>query len=255
MRGRPTHENYVLAAHIRGKVDPAAGRRDGEPGRRERQEGRAAEAQQSDINVVLVADADMLSQVFFRLREQAELPELGVHFNFDNVTFVLNALDSLAGDNRFIDVRKRRPKYRTLTRIEQWTAKDRKRGHRRQSTKFEKDVKAEEDKEKKAIEDKMAELKQRKGRRSATIGHRRGCHDGRTSNARRRSSSSNSAARRTRNASGSKRELKQQVDAAQSWAKWMAVLLPPILPLVIAIVVFLTRRAREREGVARSRLR
>jgi hypothetical protein len=35
----------------------------------------------------------------------------------------------------------------------------------------------------------------------------------------------------------------------------MTVLLPPILPLAIAIVVFFTRRAREREGVARSRLR
>ena len=38
--------------------------------------------------------------------------------DLDNVTFVLNALDSLAGDNRFLDVRKRRPKYRTLSHID-----------------------------------------------------------------------------------------------------------------------------------------
>jgi ABC-2 type transport system permease protein len=34
-----------------------------------------------------------------------------------------------------------------------------------------------------------------------------------------------------------------------------AVLLPPIPPLLVAIVVFFTRRAKEREGVSRSRLR
>ena len=37
--------------------------------------------------------------------------------------------------------------------------------------------------------------------------------------------------------------------------KLWAVLLPPIPPLLVAVVVFFTRRAREREGVAKSRLR
>ena len=59
--------------------------------------------------MVLVADIDMLSRDFFRLREQGNVPEAGINFDFDNVTFVLNALDELAGDNRFIDIRKRRP--------------------------------------------------------------------------------------------------------------------------------------------------
>ena len=34
-----------------------------------------------------------------------------------------------------------------------------------------------------------------------------------------------------------------------------AVILPPIPPLLVAIVVFSLRRKREREGVAKSRLR
>ena len=251
----PTGDNYVLAAHIRGKVtvspadaeDPFAGAKGKKP--------EPPRPKQSTINVVLVADADMLSQIFFRLREEADaIPGLGIHFNFDNVAFVLNALDSLAGDNRFIEVRKRRPKYRTLTRIEQWTAEDRKKALDLVE-KNQKAVDEEDQAEQKGMEEELEKLKQRKDidpqqllidvfakkaelepeeERQARPGPPRGG---------------------TRLASEIETELKQRVDAAQGWAKWMAVLLPPIPPLAIALVVFLTRRVREREGVARSRLR
>ncbi len=38
-------------------------------------------------------------------------------------------------------------------------------------------------------------------------------------------------------------------------AKMYAVFLPPIPPLLVAIIVFFTRRSRERLGVSRTRLR
>jgi ABC-2 type transport system permease protein len=41
----------------------------------------------------------------------------------------------------------------------------------------------------------------------------------------------------------------------QDTYKMWAVLLPPIPPLMLAVIVFFTRRVREREGIARSRLR
>jgi ABC-2 type transport system permease protein len=37
--------------------------------------------------------------------------------------------------------------------------------------------------------------------------------------------------------------------------KLWAVILPPIPPLLVAFVVFMRRRLREREGVTRARLR
>jgi ABC-2 type transport system permease protein len=43
--------------------------------------------------------------------------------------------------------------------------------------------------------------------------------------------------------------------ALQDTYKRWAVILPPILPLLVALGVFFTRRMREREGVARSRFR
>jgi ABC-2 type transport system permease protein len=41
----------------------------------------------------------------------------------------------------------------------------------------------------------------------------------------------------------------------QNQYKLWAVLLPPIPPLLVALVVLMARRAKEREGVAGSRLR
>ena len=70
------------------------------------------------INVIYVADADIISDWFFFVRERKQF-----HLNLDNVTFVLNAVDYLAGDKAYIDLRKRRPKHRTLTKVEEQTSK------------------------------------------------------------------------------------------------------------------------------------
>jgi ABC-2 type transport system permease protein len=51
------------------------------------------------------------------------------------------------------------------------------------------------------------------------------------------------------------RRLEAQIRREQDWQKWLAVILPPIPPLVVAFFVFFRRRAQEREGVSRSRLR
>jgi ABC-2 type transport system permease protein len=51
------------------------------------------------------------------------------------------------------------------------------------------------------------------------------------------------------------RSLEATIRREQDWQKWLAVMLPPIPPLVVAFFVFFRRRAQEREGVAKSRLR
>ena len=67
----------------------------------------------SKINAIFVADIDMISDFFFEERNLGNL-----NISFDNVTFVLNAVDALAGDESFIELRSRRPKHRTLVRVE-----------------------------------------------------------------------------------------------------------------------------------------
>ena len=66
------------------------------------------------INVIVVSDVDIISETFFQLRRQG-VEEL----NFDNVTFALNCIDVLAGDESFVALRKHRPHHRTLTRVEE----------------------------------------------------------------------------------------------------------------------------------------
>ena len=63
--------------------------------------------------------------------------------------------------------------------------------------------------------------------------------------------------RRTRDAEVERveRNLEAEIRREQDRQKWLAVLLPPIPPLVVAFFVFFRRRAQEREGVATSRLR
>ena len=246
-RQSPRMMNYVLAAQIQGKV-PAAPSAEEAVKKGEKQKPKTA-----NLNVVVVGDIDMLSADFFRLREQGDTPEVGINFNFDNVTFVLDVLDELAGDQRFIDIRKRRPQHHTLARIEERT-KDAKKEATDAREKFIKDYEAEDQRLQQEIIDKVSELKKQKDmdpqqmliqvamkqqdlerQREATIEKLRQDKE--------------------RKVNKIETDLALKVRQVQDKYKMWAVLLPPIPPLILAVIVFFTRRAREREGVARSRLR
>ncbi len=96
-------EQRVLAARVKGKLSGPA---DGERMKRGVLSDRPFEA-------IVVADMDMVSDVFYGLRSQGN-----IEFNLDNVTFAANCIDSLAGDASYIELRKLRPRHRTLERIE-----------------------------------------------------------------------------------------------------------------------------------------
>ena len=102
------HQPLVLAARITGPL-PAEGAADpfaeGPPPR------------PALANVIIVADLDFVENqiIDLRLKTFEGLDDL----NFDNMSFFLNCVDSLAGDETFIPLRSRRAKQRTLEAVEE----------------------------------------------------------------------------------------------------------------------------------------
>nr|WP_303652768.1 Gldg family protein [Paludisphaera mucosa] len=102
---------YTLAARIKGAAVVAA-----KP-EAEKDAAKKAEEKPATINVIAIADLDMVSEQFFEIRRR-KIENL----DFDNVTFVLNCVDVLAGDESFVALRKKRPQHRTLTAVENQTS-------------------------------------------------------------------------------------------------------------------------------------
>ena len=245
-------ESLVLAVLVEGRAatpsDP--------PG--EEKEGQTAPA--APVRAVIVADIDLLDGRIFGLRTR---PDEVFGLDFDNVEFALNLLDTLAGDDRFIEIRKRKPKHRTLERIEDAVASARQDADRQRAAfiaEFERAETGASDamqKEVGAFEKRIQELEAQGNAdpQAAMQAVQQLASSQRL--AQRKLDTKIEQLRRKRDAEVDtvERKLQAQVRREQDRQKWLAVLLPPIPPLVVAFFVFFRRRAQEREGVATSRLR
>lgn len=245
-------KSYILAAHIQGKTEytPAAEVPNNILDDKPTEEKKPLEA---SVDVVLVADIDLFSEPIFQLREQGDMPEIDVYFNFDNVPFVLNVIDELAGEPRFIAIRNRRPIHRTLTRIDQRTKESRKEVAEAR-TKFADVLKKMKQDEEEGMQKKLAELQQKKNVDAKQLLIELGMEQQyleRIKEARLKRAKD----KMDKEIRDSEISLKQEIKSVQDRYKLWAVLLPPIPPLLVALIVLLIRRAREREGVSRSRLR
>ncbi len=252
----PTGRPYTMAARIQGELpateDAAEEKADGE----EKTDGEPKEPETTKIDVIVVTDIDMLSRPFFLLREQGVNPEAGIDLRFDNVTFVLNALDSLVGDNRFIEIRKRRPVHRTLTAIERATEDSRK-SLDQQIKKLEDDAEKAVEKEQKKLEERIEALKKEMQETdigtTAVLQQVAMAHE--AGQKRLEAEKKRLNAERDREKDKIETKKKLEIERVQNTRKFWAMALPPILPLLIAFFVFISRRIQEKEGVSRSRLR
>jgi ABC-2 type transport system permease protein len=286
MMERPSNEKYILAAQIRGKLktenvpmhDQAAETGGTEAGAAETgaadEKSAAAETKAGDtkaaddkpaegeaeakkaepeINVVVVGDIDCLYGAFFALRARGDDPDSEFAFNFDNVPFVLNLLDYLADDERFVEIRTRRPAHRSLSKINDETKAARERADR-ESEKFVRDFDREKAKAQSEFDARIAQLQKREGLneqqkmmeilQAQQVGQRR--LETRLEQLKKKRDSKIKEV---------ETESAQAIRSVQDKYKLWAVLLPPIPPLIVAFVVFFNRRANEREGVSKARLR
>jgi len=257
-RRTTTNVEYVVAARIQGQLpaaDEAAENQTGSDANPGEESSDSDAPKMVDIDVVVVADIDMLTPQFFQIREEGARPELGFYFEFDNVPLVLNALDSLAGDTRFLDIRTRRPKYRTLSKIEERTEQSREKtaeARERIQTQLEETREEAQQQLNEEIE-KLRERMQKENldpmevatRVQMVLSDRQRRLDTRMEQLQKQME---------REQKQIDTELALEVRRVQDQYKLWAVLLPPILPLALAVIVFAIRRAREREGIAETRL-
>jgi ABC-2 type transport system permease protein len=215
---KPSNEVHTLAARITGKA-----------------------------NAVVVADADMMGEQFFELRRR------GVEqLNFDNVTFLLNVVDELAGDRSFISLRKRRPRHRTLETLEART-----RVYEEQRSKQTDEAQATAERRlaeaQARLEGAVAELRNRpdldEQTRQIMIQNLRSAEERRLQVAR-----SNVEDERDRQIENARVSMESAVRNIQNTIKLLAVGLPPIPAFVLFILVSLRKVARERGRISTDRL-
>jgi ABC-2 type transport system permease protein len=226
---RPDGKDRVLAAHVR---SAPAGGRDGEPA--------------SPTNVIVVADVDFVSEQFFEIRKRGIAT-----LSFDNVTFLLNAIDLLAGDESFVALRKRRPKHRTLERVETQT-----RAFVERSAQEEQQAESEAEKA-------IAEAQKRLNERVQEVERREDLDfQAKEIMARNLQEVENRRLEVLKAGIQSAKEAKIQrarenaearIRAIQNALRGLAVLLPPIPVFLVGIAIFVRRARREREGALAAR--
>lgn len=245
---KPGSQAMVLAALVE-RPAAAATETEGEPN-----------AVGRPVRAVVVADIDLMGQQIFGLRNR---PDEVFGLDFDNVTFVLNLLDTLAGDERFLEIRKRKPKHRTLARIEDTVAEAREMADAQRQKyiaafdKAEREANAELQDEVGEFEKKIKDMEAGGNADPQAAMQAVQQLASRQRLAQRRLDTKLERLKRKRDAEIEQveRALEATIRREQDWQKWLAVMLPPIPPLVVAFFVFFRRRAQEREGVAKSRLR
>jgi ABC-2 type transport system permease protein len=266
-RGKPTGLKYTLAAWIRSE-DPAEqnkdGKQQGAKGAQAGGESQGGSSQERPINAIYVGDIDMLHSEFVMLRNQ---PNPEVNFRFDNVPFILNVIDAVAGDTRFLDIRKRKPKHSTLKTIEARVADARKKEQediQDFQTKYnEATQKADDDAKKTYAElqkvvdqlrtDQQAGKQVDPGELTAKLQALAIAQE----NANRKSQvvKERLKTERDKNLARIQRERDQQIQSEQNAYKIWATVIPPIPPLLVGLIVWIQRRLREREGVSRDRMK
>lgn len=273
-----TNRRYTIAAEIIGpeltgtdKPAAEASKDDTKKDDSKKDEAKDGEKKAEDkkprrIHCIYVSDIDLLDSQFLQLRN---LPDAENNFRFDNVAFALNVIDQVAGDERFLDIRTRKPRYSTLRLIEDKVSQTRS-DEMKSLKKFQEDfdsklkeaqenvskgsaelLKKQEELQKKSDEGKLdpaevaefEELKRKLDILKATEQQRLTALKDRLQK------------QLEQEQQKIRREGDRKIESTQNSIKVAATTLPLIFPLVIGIMVYAQRRVREREGVSKSRLR
>ncbi|TWT73135.1 Gldg family protein [Allorhodopirellula solitaria] len=216
------------------------------------------------IKVVYIADSDIILPEFLVIR--ADPKQMELRLQLQNVTFALNAVDWLTGQTDFIDVRSHQMNFASLKMIdarqEQANQQVRKRSREFQKE-FDEEIRVAQEKidtELQALREDVEKLEEE--REDGTVPQSvlqekliafqiKQDNQQRVLNVRRKSMENE----RDQKIATVRREADRDVTEIQNQVKTLAVVLPCIPPLIVGIMVFASRRLREREHISKSRLK
>ncbi|AMV37122.1 Gldg family protein [Planctomyces sp. SH-PL62] len=237
-----TGNGYTIAARIKGQAQ-AEPKKD----EAEKKEEPKAEEKPATINAIAIADLDMVSEQFFEIRRR-KIENL----DFDNVTFVLNCVDVLAGDESFLALRKKRPRHRTLTAVEAQT-RDFLEDLQKQTKVAEEAAKAQLDDAQKAFDKQVDQVRSRTDLDERTkeimlanlqdVAQRRLDVE--------KQKIEDEKLNRIREG---KAESERKTRAIENRVRYLAAGVPPLPPLILGLLVLLTRLRRENLGASPKRL-
>ncbi|MEM1226917.1 MAG: Gldg family protein [Planctomycetota bacterium] len=234
-------------------------------------EGAAEEATEADIKsepgikVVYIADTDIILPEFLLIRAEPD-QVADTRFQFKNVTFALNTIDWLTGENSFIDVRKHEPQFASLKLIDSvkqeaaTLVRKRAKEFDRQFEEAEREANEKKDEELQSLKEELQKLQEENEEGAvaqSVLMEKMTAFQIKSENqdrilAVRRQKLERQRDQKTRDV---QREADQEVTAIQNQVKTAAVALPCIPPLIVGVMVFASRRLRERENISKSRLK
>jgi ABC-2 type transport system permease protein len=229
----------VIAARIKGKAEGDAKKPDGE------KDGKSGE--EANVNVVFVADMDMLADTFFFIRDKE-----WQGIRLDNITFILNAVDELAGDDAFLAIRSRRAQYRTLSRVEELTVQAK--SHEAEAAaKADADAKKSLAEARKRLQEEAEKIREDKTLDSRTRGIKLAAAQ---ENESRRFAVEELAIKNAQNKKVKqfKGETEREVRQIEEKIRVLAIALPPVPALMLGIFIFAIRARDERQGIIPDRM-
>lgn len=258
-QGAITEDRYTLAAHITAKGSSTA---DDEAEAADDGEANEDESGDGKLNVIYIADIDVLSSAFLNIRARPDQSE-EIVWNFENVTFLLNVFDELTGDTDYIQIRKRKPSHYTL-RVVEINADKAREQEQIERARYQKEFQEELDKREEEINEKVNKLQKELNDLQndpqadrAELQYILQRHLIETERANRQINvlREQLERKRDRQIRNIRREADSKISAIQNQFKLYAILLPPLPPLLLGVLVLVMRLLREREGVAKTRLR
>ncbi len=226
---RPNSLDFILAGHIKGQSTPED----------------STKAPKS-VNTIVISDLDFISQEFFEIRKRA----LG-NLNFDNVTFFMNCMDILVGDESFIALRNKRVKHRTLDRVEAQTREyEERRSQEEQVAETEASQALAE--AQRRLNEKVGEVRQRTDLDDQTKQiMTRNLQE--VENRKFEALKATIEAEKEAKIQRSNENKEAQIHSIQRNIKFFAAFGPPIPVFIFGVYIFVRRQKREKEGAAAAR--